>query len=289
MSSRVGFLGLGTMGGPMAGHLLKAGHDVVVWNRTTVKSEPLKAQGAHVAGTLQDFSDCKVVFICVNRSEDVRELIDQLKPHLPANTIVVDHSTIEPEVARDIQTDLAKNGIEFVDAPITGGSMGAINGTLTIFCGGSENAVDAVLPYLQAYAKRAQRVGGPGQGQMMKLANQIAVGGALIGLCETLAFAEQAGLDKSLALDMIGGGAGGSWAFQNYGPRILDENWEPGFSIKNQRKDFSYCFGVAQQLGFQLPGTCLVDMLLEELEEDGLAEKATTMLYKKLVEVPVNS
>ncbi len=157
--------------------------------------------------------------------------------------------------------------------------MGAQNGTLTIFCGGSEEDFSFAAPILGAYGRRVERVGGPGAGQMMKMANQIAVGGALLALCESLAFAKRAGLDLKQAHALIGSGAAGSWAFENYGPKILNQDWAPGFSIKNQRKDFGYAFEAAEKIGALIPGTILTDELLELLQNEGRGEETTAALF----------
>lgn len=281
----LGFAGLGTMGGPMAGHLVKAGHDVTVWNRSAEKSAPLAEQGAKVAANLKELAEqATILFICVNRSEDVRAVVEGCLESARPGTLFVDHSTIAPEAAREIAALTRAKGCSLLDAPITGGSMGAKNGTLTIFCGGSETEYARVKPFLTAYAKRSELVGPSGAGQMMKLANQIAVGGALIGLCESLAFAKKAGLDIALARELIGGGAGGSWAFEFYGPKILSGDHSPGFSVKNQRKDFAYTEEAARALGAKVPGVELVDRLLAILEESGRGEEATTALYDVLLD-----
>lgn len=272
---------MGVMGGPMAGHLVAAGHDVTVWNRTAAKADPIKAQGAQVARTLEELgAACEVVFTCVNRTEDVRECLEKLTRHAKAQTLFVDHSTIDPGEATKIHTELSEQGFRFVDAPITGGSMGAQKGQLTIFCGGSEENVAETRGYIASYAKRAERVGGPGAGQMMKMANQIAVGGALLALCECLSFAKKAGLDLDQTHDMIGGGAGGSWAFENYGPKILAGDWTPGFSVKNQRKDFAYCRDAAKLIDAAIPGTDLVDRLLAKAQD---VELTTAVLYEVML------
>ncbi len=281
--ARIGFVGLGTMGAPMAGHLLKALGSITVWNRTLAKAEPLRAQGATVADSLPRLAKvCDLVFINVNRSEDVEECLGHLLEGAKPGTLFVDHSTIAPDAAREC-ADLAKaKGCRFVDAPVTGGSLGAQNGTLTIFLGGDEadvtEAIDAVAPY----AKTARRVGPSGSGQMMKLANQIAVGGALQALCESLAFAQKAGLDVAQAREMIAGGSGGSWAFENYGPKVLARDWTPGFSVKNQRKDFGYTVAAAREIGAKVPATELTDRLLAELEKNGRGEDTTAALFDVL-------
>ena len=273
----------------MAGHLVSAGHDVVVWNRTAAKSEALQEQGARVAPDLATLGDqCGIVFLCVGRSEDVKECLAALTERAKPGTLFVDHSTIAPHASLEVEADLRSKGFRFVDAPITGGSMGAQKGQLTIFCGGSEQDVAEAMPYLQAYAKRAERVGPAGAGQMMKMANQIAVGGALLALCESLSFAKKAGLDLSQTRELVGGGAAGSWAFENYGQKILDADWAPGFSIKNQLKDFGYCAEAAKAIDAAIPGTLLVDALLTQSAEAGMTELTTAALYETMLGMGAN-
>ena len=274
------------MGRPMAGHVARAGLPLVAWNRTASKSVGLEAEGARVAKTVEEVGGgCGIVMICVNRTEDVLECLAGLTKSAQPGTLIVDHSTIAPEAAVRIHEDLAARGFRFVDAPITGGSMGAQKGQLTVFCGGNAADVDEAMPVMNAYSKRAERVGGPGCGQLMKAVNQIAVGGALLGLCESLAFANKAGLDLSQTKDLVGGGAAGSWAFDNYGPKILAQDWSPGFSIKNQLKDFGYCVDAAEGIGAALPGTKIVHSLLGALLEEGHGEWTTAALYRRLMEL----
>ena len=272
------------MGGPMAGHLLSKGYEVVVWNRTAAKVQPLVEQGARAASDLVSLGkQCSVIFLCVTRSEDVATCIAELTKGARPGTLFVDHSTIAAGAAVEIEADLRERGFRFVDAPITGGSMGAQKGQLTIFCGGAEQDVAEAVSYLQAYAKRAERVGGPGAGQTMKMVNQIAIGGALLALCESLSFAKKAGLDLTQTWDVVGSGAASSWAFENYGPKILKADWSPGFSIKNQLKDFAYCVEAANAIDAAIPGTQLVQSLLTISAEAGLAEQTTAVLYETLL------
>lgn len=290
MSCRVGFVGLGVMGGPMAGHLAAKGFDLTVWNRTLSKTRPLAEAGAKVAESLEALgAACDAVLLCVNRTEDVRECLDRMAPALSAGALVVDHSTISPVAAREFQAELKSRGVGFVDAPVTGGSVGAQRGRLTVFCGGEEEDVRRALPIVSAYSQRAERVGGPGAGQMMKMANQIAVAGSLLGLCEALAFARKAGLDLSQTLELVGSGAAGSWAFQNYGPKILAEDWSPGFSIDNQLKDFGYCQEAAKAVGAAIPGTELVEALLADLRAQGMGGLTTAALYRRLLQLGTDS
>lgn len=268
----------------MAGHLLASGVELGVWSRTPEQGRELCERGATRFSSAEQLAQgASALILCVNRTEDVQQVIGSVINALPAGALVVDHSTIAPEAAKAIGSDLGQRGIRFVDAPITGGSMGAKNGQLTIFLGGSEADCDAAKELVKPYTKRAERVGDPGAGQMAKLANQIAVAGSLLGLCECLSFADKAGLNLSQMKEMIGGGAAGSWAFDNYGPKILAGDWSPGFSIKNQRKDFGYCRQAASELGASIPGTVLVDSLLKVLQDQGRGEEATAALYEVLL------
>lgn len=276
---------MGVMGAPMAGHILDAGVPLVVYNRTREKTKDLSQRGAAVAETLAELGNrCGLVFLCVNRTEDVRECLAELTRDAAAGTLFVDHSTISPRAAIEIHEELKAQGFRFVDAPITGGSMGAQVGALTVFCGGEPRVIAEAKPTMAHYSKRIERVGGPGAGQRMKMANQIAVGGALLALCESLAFAEKAGLDLMQARDLLAGGAAGSWAFENYGPKILARDWSPGFSIHNQLKDLGYCEEAAAEVDAAIPGTLLVSRLLETMVAEGHGEWATAALFELLAE-----
>jgi 3-hydroxyisobutyrate dehydrogenase-like beta-hydroxyacid dehydrogenase len=279
--SRAGFVGLGVMGGPMAGHLAAAGYETVVWNRTPGKAQLALDSGATEAQSIQDLAaECSVIFLCVSKTEDVKSCLEEIKKSAAPGTLIVDHSTISPVGAKEIHTDLNASGFRFIDAPITGGSMGAQKGALTIFCGGTQADFDEALPYLQSYAKTAARVGEAGAGEMMKMANQIAVAGTLTGVCEALSLAEKAGLDLDQTRKLLGSGAAGSWSMDNYAPKILDRDWTPGFSIKNQRKDFGYCREAAQLLEMDIPLTELTDKLLKILDEEGHSEWTTAAMYE---------
>jgi 3-hydroxyisobutyrate dehydrogenase-like beta-hydroxyacid dehydrogenase len=272
------------MGLPMAGHLLEKGHDLTVWNRTIEKARGIGRKGARIADNPAQLAAlCDEVFLCVTGDDEVRWCVGAMLGNLKPDALVVDHSTTSPECARELGRTLAGTGHRFVDAPVTGGSMGAQAGTLTAFCGGSPEDIEQAAPAMGAYCSRVERVGGPGAGQLLKIANQIAVGGALLGLCESLAFCKSAGLDLDQAHRLIGSGAAASWAFQNYGPKILQHDWSPGFSVRNQRKDFGYALAEAGRLGAEVPGTALVDSLLSQLETEGRGAEATAALYDVLV------
>lgn len=278
---KVGFVGLGVMGLPMAGHLLEKGNKVVVWNRTPSRAEPLRAKGAIVANDVgQLASECEMIMICVSRTEDVEEVIDKMLPHAASGTLFVDHSTIEPAGARRIGKRVAEKGMRFVDAPLTGGEKGAIAGTLTIFCGGSKKDFDDAKPLLNCYAKNAALVGPLGSGQMMKMANQISVALSVLAMSECLVFAEKAGLDLRESLELIGSGAGGSWSMANYGPKVLERDWSPGFAVELQQKDLVYALRAARELGVSLPGTALTHQLFSVLENSGRGGQATPALFE---------
>lgn len=279
------------MGGPMAGHVAKAGFDLTVWNRSPEKSKPFAELGVPVAESLEELgATCSQVFLCVRGSDDVSECCAELADGFIASTeheslIIVDHSTISPSVAAQLHQDLAaKEDIWFVDAPITGGSMGAQKGQLTVFCGGRESDIEAARPVMNSYGKRVERVGGPGAGQMTKAANQIAVAGALMGLCEALAFAEKAGLDLTLTRELLSGGAAGSWAFENYGPKILARDWSPGFTVDNQVKDLAYCEEAGEAIGMDLPATHLAHELLRAMQRHGRGNWTTAALFQELLD-----
>lgn len=280
----MGFVGLGVMGEAMAGHLLKAGAELTVYNRTRFKAEALEKAGAAYAEMADLAEACDAILLCVSRSEDVAQCIEAMGA-AKAGTLFIDHSTIEPAVAEKIHGDLAKQGKRFVDAPVTGGSMGAQKGQLTIFMGGEENDFAEAREIIAPYTKRAERVGGPGAGQKAKLVNQIAGAGALLALCESLSFAKKAGLDLPQIISLVGSGAAGSWAFDNYGGKILARDWSPGFTVENQRKDLGYCEATAAELGAAVPGTKLVNSLLALLEAKGHGDWTTAALYEAMLEL----
>lgn len=281
--SSIGFIGLGVMGAPMAGHLLKAYGSLNVWSRTEGRDQALVDVGATRFGSIAELAKAsETIILCLNRTEDVESILTEIAAQSKGQ-LIIDHSTISPAATRRIHQMVSAKGMRFVDAPITGGSMGAQAGTLTIFCGGTEADVESAIDIIRPYSKRAERVGDGGSGQTMKMANQIAVGGALLALCESLSYAKKAGLDLQQTRSLLGGGAAGSWAFEHYGPKVLNQDWSPGFSIRNQRKDFGYCFESASELGAAVPGTQLIDRLLAVLDEDGHGDWTTCAVYETLL------
>jgi 3-hydroxyisobutyrate dehydrogenase-like beta-hydroxyacid dehydrogenase len=270
----IGFIGMGVMGARMAGHLGKA-YEVMVWNRTREKAEAVG--GVKVAESLREVAEsCDEIFMCVSRTEDVREVLAGLKPYLRADALIVDHSTIEPKAAKE----MAQMFERFVDAPVTGGEKGAVDGTLTIFCGGAEADIERARPMMETYGKRVRRVGDSGMGQMMKMANQISVVGCVLAMAECLAFAERTGLSMEETIELVGSGAGGSWSLTNYGPKVLARDWSPGFSIDLQQKDLRYALEAAEEMGLQLPGAELVHGLFAAMQEEGRGGEATPALFE---------
>ncbi len=277
----LGFVGLGVMGSPMAGHLLRAGHAVVVWNRSPSRAEPLVKLGASVASSPSELiASCGVVFLCVSRTEDVEAVIEQLLGAAKPNTTFVDHSTISPAAAKAIAARLEGLGHRFIDAPVTGGEKGAIEGTLTVFCGGRKDDFEFVRPMLEAYGKNVRLVGDHGCGQLMKMANQISVALSVLAMSECLVFAEKAGLDIGECIELIGSGAGGSWSMTNYAPKVIARDWTPGFAVSLQQKDLRYALDAARDVGASLPGTALVHQLFAALENSGRGGDATPALFE---------
>lgn len=242
-TQKVAYLGMGIMGAAMAHNLLKAGHAVTVYNRT--KTRPalaaLAQSGASVADSLsQCVKDADIVFSCLGDEHDVASVLtgpDGVIEHLARGAIVVDFSTIGPDMATKIGADFAKRGVEFLDAPVTGGDVGARLGTLTIMVGGDKTAFDHVQPLLSAMGKTIVHCGKSGSGQALKLCNQVLCAVNLIAVVEAFDLAQKLGLAPALVVDALGSGAGGSWALNTLGPRILKEDFAPGFSIQHMLKD----------------------------------------------------
>lgn len=286
MAEKLGFIGLGIMGRGMARNLLKAGFDLTVWNRTASKADELAAAGAKVAAGPADLaSRCDIVLTCVSDTPDVQQVIlgpsgvlDGLKP----GSLVIDHSTISPQATRQIAARLAEKGAHMLDAPVSGGSEGAANGTLSIMVGGPADQLERAMPYLQAEGKAVTHVGDHGAGQMVKLVNQILVVVTQLGVSEALLFAQAGGLDLEKALDAVKGGAAGSWMLSNRGPQMLRRDWRPGFTIDLQQKDLRLAMEAADELGIPVLGTSLVFNLYRTLQAQGLGGEGNHALVKAL-------
>jgi len=286
MTEKLGFIGLGIMGRGMARNLLKAGFDVRVWNRTASRMEELAQDGAKTAQNPADLAaQCDIILTCVSDTPDVEAVI--LGEHgvmhsVRPGALVIDMSTISPHATRDIAQILAAQGADMLDAPVSGGSEGAAKGTLTIMVGGKAEQVARAMPVFQAMGKTITHVGDHGDGQMVKLVNQILVVGNCLAMCEALLFAQAGGLDLRKTLDAVAPGAAGSWMLSNRGPQILDRDWRPGFTIDLQQKDVRLILAAADQIGVPLLGTSLIFNLYRTLQADGLGSDGNHALVKAL-------
>jgi 3-hydroxyisobutyrate dehydrogenase len=289
MSERIGFIGLGIMGGGMARNLLAKGHALTVWNRSGDKAEVLAAEGAEVARSPRAVAEvCDIVMICVSDTPDVRSVLEGdggVGAGLSAGKLVVDHSTISPSVTEEFAALVGERGAQWLDAPVSGGSEGAARGTLSIMVGGDEAQVERARPYLEAFGTTITHVGPTGAGQRVKLVNQILVVVTQLAVSEGLLFAEAGGLDLARTLDAVKGGAAGSWMLANRGPQMIERDWRPGFTIDLQQKDLRLVLEAADELGVPLPGTSLVFQLYRALQHRGLGDEGNHALVKALEEM----
>ncbi|AOZ03111.1 oxidoreductase [Cupriavidus sp. USMAHM13] len=284
---RVAFLGLGVMGYPMAGHLVAKGHEVTVYNRTAAKAQRWAAEyGGKAAATPAEAArDADVVCSCVGNDDDLRAVLagaDGAYSTAPAGCVFVDHTTASANVARELHAAATARGLQFVDAPVSGGEVGAQKGVLTIMCGADEAAFARIEPVISAYARAVTRIGGPGAGQLAKMVNQICIAGLLQGLSEAIAFGQRAGLDMPVVLDVISKGAAGSWQLENRGPTMVEDKFDFGFAVDWMRKDLGLCLDEARRNGATLPVTALVDQFYAELQTRGCGRADTSSLIKRL-------
>ena len=286
MSERLGFIGLGIMGGGMAANLLRAGHQVTVWNRTASRMEPLEEMGASPAGSPREVAEgSSVVMICVSDTPDVvavTEGPDGILAGLSPGSVVVDHSTISPSETRRLAVLAEEAGSSWLDGPVSGGSEGAALGTLSIMVGGEASDLERVRPYLEAMGKSITHTGPVGSGQMVKLVNQVLVVVNQLAVSEALLLAEVGELDLEATLSAVTGGAAGSWMLSNRGPQMIVRDWRPGFTIDLQQKDLRLVLEAADELGVPLPGTALVFQLYRALQRRGLGSEGNHALVKAL-------
>ncbi len=282
----VGFIGLGIMGAGMARNLLAAGADLTVWNRTVERAEPLAAAGATVAESPSALAAaCDVVVLCVSDTPDVEELVlgdGGVLAAMHQGALLVDCSTISPDATRRIAAALAERGVGFVDAPVSGGSEGAAQGTLSAMVGGSDADVERARPVLDAFSARVTHVGGVSAGQAAKLVNQILVVVNMLGVSEALVFAAAHGLDLDRTLEAVTGGAAGSWMLANRGPQVIDRDWRPGFTIDLQQKDLRLVADAAAQAGVPVVATAIVQQLYGLLQAGGAGAEGNHALVKAI-------
>ncbi|MBX3599131.1 MAG: NAD(P)-dependent oxidoreductase [Rubrivivax sp.] len=284
---RVAFLGLGVMGAPMAGHLARAGHRVTVYNRTASKAAAWVAEfgGAHAATPARAAAGAEFVFACVGNDDDLRAVTggaDGAFAGMDGGAVFVDHTTASAEIARELHAAARARGLHFVDAPVSGGQAGAVNGALTVMCGGDPEPFDAMKPLAMCFAKAVTRIGASGAGQLAKMVNQVCIAGLVQGLAEALAFGQRAGLDMPLVLDVIGKGAAQSWQMDNRGKTMLERKFDFGFAVDWMRKDLGLVLAEARRNGAQLPVTALVDQFYGELQQAGGARWDTSSLIARL-------
>ncbi|HVC45222.1 MAG TPA: NAD(P)-dependent oxidoreductase [Candidatus Binataceae bacterium] len=272
----IAWIGTGIMGAPMARRLLRAGHRVRVWNRSPEKANALAADGATIAADAAAAArGAQAIFIMVPDTPDVEAVVAQIEPALARGQTVIDMSTIAPAAERAIAARMAGHGVAYLDAPVSGGESGAIEGTLTIMVGGDETAFAFARPLFEHLGKRATWMGPSGAGQTTKLANQIAVAVTLEAAAEAIKFARAGGIDPARALEALGGGAAASWQLSNLGPKIIARDYRPGFFVKLIRKDLRLVTEAAEHAGLKLPGLALMVAMFEAARTLGHDEDGT--------------
>jgi 3-hydroxyisobutyrate dehydrogenase len=284
---RVAFLGLGVMGHPMAGHLARAGHHVTVYNRTATKSAAWAAEygGTSAATPREAAAGADIVFACVGNDDDLRSVVlgpDGAFAGMAKDAVFVDHTTASAEVARELYAAARAAGLHFIDAPVSGGQAGAVNGALTVMCGGDAEPFARMQPVAMHFAKAVTLLGASGSGQLAKMVNQICIAGLVQGLAEALAFGQKAGLDMPQVLDVIGKGAAQSWQMDNRGKTMLAAKFDFGFAVDWMRKDLGLVLDEARRNGAQLPVTALVDQFYAELQGMGGRRWDTSSLIARL-------
>ncbi len=283
----VAFLGLGVMGYPMAGHLARAGHRVTVYNRTAAKAAAWVGEygGSAAATPRAAAAGVSIVFACVGNDSDLRSVVlgdsGAFAGMAPGN-VFVDHTTASAAVARELHAVAKQRGLAFIDAPVSGGQAGAVNGQLTVMCGGDAEPFAAIQPVAMAFAKAVTRVGESGAGQLAKMVNQTCVASLVQGLAEAIAFGQKAGLDMKQVLEVIGKGAAQSWQMDNRGRTMIDDQFDFGFAVDLMRKDLGLVFDEARRNGAQLPVTALIDQFYADVQAMGGRRWDTSSLIKRL-------
>ena len=286
MSEKVGFVGLGIMGRGMVDNLMKAGFDVTVWNRTASRMEPFVEKGATAADSPKQVGElCDVIITCVSDTPDVEAVIlgdDGIIHGASEGNLVIDMSTINPVNTLEIAKQLNEKGIAMLDAPISGGSEGAANGTLSIMIGGADTDVERAQPYFEAMGSTITHVGEQSAGQTVKLSNQILCVVNMLAASEALLFAKAGGVDLEKMLQAVTGGAAGSWMLANRGPQVIRDDWRPGFTIDLQQKDLRLVMGAADEMGIPVIATALCFNMYRTLQAQGLGSDGNHSIVKAL-------
>lgn len=283
----VSFLGLGVMGYPMAGFLLKAGHTVTVYNRTASKADAWVAEygGAAAYTPAEAAKGADFVLVCVGNDDDLRSVVtgdNGAFAGMRSGSVLIDHTTASALVARELAESGRTSGIGFVDAPVSGGQAGAESGQLAIMCGGALADFERAKPVMDAYAKAIEHFGDVGSGQLTKMCNQICIAGLVQGMSEAINFAEKAGLDAKQMAGLVAKGAGGSWQLSNRAETMVDDKFDYGFAVDWMRKDLGIALDEAKQMGVSLPVTALVDQFYGEVQQLGGGRWDTSSLVKRL-------
>jgi 3-hydroxyisobutyrate dehydrogenase len=278
---------MGVMGAPMAGHLARAGHQVTVYNRSAAKAQAwIKEYGGKLAATPREAAaGAQIVFACVGNDDDLRSVVlgaDGAFAGMARGALFVDHTTASAEVARELYAAAHALGLDFVDAPVSGGQAGAVNGLLTVMCGGDAAAFERAKPIAMAFSRAFTLIGPSGTGQLAKMVNQICIAGIVQGLAEGIHFGQSAGIDMKLVLDVIGKGAAQSWQMDNRGKTMVDDQFEFGFAVDWMRKDLGLCIDESRRNGASLPLTALVDQFYGDVQKQGGGRWDTSSLIRRL-------
>ncbi len=284
---KIGFIGLGVMGYPMAGHLQLAGHSVCVYNRTASKAEQWVAQygGSQASTPAAAAREAAIVCLCVGNDDDVRSVVygeHGVMHGISEGAVIVDHTTASAELAREVALEAAAGGIGFLDAPVSGGQAGAENGRLTVMVGGAQKDFDKVESSLRSYAQCVRLLGDAGSGQLAKMVNQICIAGIVQGLAEAMIFSEQAGLDTAAVLDVIARGAAQSWQMDNRYESMLAGHYEHGFAVDWMRKDLGMVLAESEKMALQLPLTSMVDEFYAQVQAMGGSRWDTSSLFARM-------
>jgi 3-hydroxyisobutyrate dehydrogenase len=284
--TRIGWIGTGVMGSSMCGHLLTTGYRVTVYSRTRSKAQPLLDRGAQWAESPRAVAaESDVLFTMVGFPQDVRQVYfgtDGILSDAGAGTILIDMTTTQPSLSRDIAAAASAKGLAAIDAPVSGGDVGARNASLSIMIGGNTTSVQAVMPLFELLGKKIVHQGGPGTGQQAKLCNQIVIAGTMVGVCESLLYGYKAGLDLNRMLESIRGGAAACWTLDNLAPRILQRNFDPGFFVEHFIKDMGLALEESKRMGLVLPGLTLVNQLYQTVQTLGHGRSGTHALILAL-------
>ena len=283
-STKIGFIGTGVMGNPMASHILKEGYELYVYNRTSAKTQSLVASGAHACDSLGSVAEmCDIIFAIVGFPKDVETvflgsngIVEKAKP----GSIIVDMTTSTPDLAKKIASVAIKKGLHSLDAPVSGGDVGAKSGMLSIMVGGEREIFNRILPLFELMGSNIVYQGKAGSGQHTKMANQIGIASSMLAMCESLTYAKAAGLDQKTVLKSISSGAAGSWSLTNLAPRILRDDYEPGFFVRHFIKDMQIAIDSSEAMGIPIPGLKVAKAKFDQIADQGLDNKGTQAVIK---------